>query len=142
MQKFVVVVECAIEHNGKFLLIKRPAGVHAGGLLAFPGGQVEYKDGNRDILLQAIKREVLEEVGLDLVDPIHFATSSYFIDSHNEHVLDVIFYCKIKNSSAYVKPSAREVPEYFWLTPYEAQAHKNTPSWLREYIAYVFKRMS
>jgi 8-oxo-dGTP pyrophosphatase MutT (NUDIX family) len=65
MQRFVVVVECAIKLDDRYLLIKRPAGVHAAGLLAFPGGKVEYQDGIRDInshniLLHAVKREVFE----------------------------------------------------------------------------------
>jgi len=141
MEQFLVVVECAIELQNKFLFIKRPKGVHAAGLLAFPGGKVEYGDGgeNRDILMQAIKREVLEEVGLDLIDPINFLTSSCFIDSHNTQVLDVIFHCRIRNSCAEVKPSLREVPEYYWLTASEAMNHKNTPIWLQHYISYLTK---
>jgi 8-oxo-dGTP pyrophosphatase MutT (NUDIX family) len=96
LQRFVVVVECAIKLDDKYLLIKRPAGVHAAGLLAFPGGKVEYQDGMRDInsqniLLHAVKPEVFEEVGLELIDPLHFITSSYFIDFHtNEHILHVL----------------------------------------------------
>lgn len=138
MEKFLVVVECAIEFQNRFLFIKRPKGVlHAEGLLAFPGGKVEYKDGdeNRDILIHAIKREVLEEVGLDLVDPVNFLTSSYFIDSHNTQVLDVIFHCKIMSDSIEVKPSFREVPEYYWLTISEALNQENTPTWLKRYIS-------
>jgi hypothetical protein len=37
---YLKVVECAIEHDSKFLVIKRPQGVHAGGMLAFPGGKL------------------------------------------------------------------------------------------------------
>lgn len=50
---FLAAVECALEHDGKYLFIQRPAGVHAAGLLAFPGGKVEYTDGdgNTNILL-------------------------------------------------------------------------------------------
>lgn len=134
---FIVVVECAIEHQGKILLIKRPQGVHAAGFLAFPGGKVEYSDGHRDILLHAVKREVFEEVGLELLDPIQFLTSSYFIDSYNKPVLDVIFYCKLESSSALVKPSLREVPEHFWLTRDEIEVHNDAPEWLKHYISYI-----
>ena len=139
MEKFLVIVECAIEFEGKFLFIKRPKSVHAEGLLAFPGGKVEHADGdeNRDILVQAIKREVLEEVNLDLVDPIHSLTSSYFIDSHHAHVLDVIFHCKIDNTSVEIKTSEREVPEYFWLTLGEVLNHENAPVWLKHYVSFL-----
>jgi 8-oxo-dGTP pyrophosphatase MutT (NUDIX family) len=136
MERFVVVVECAIELNNKFLMIKRPVGVHAAGFLAFPGGKVEYQDGGekRNILAEAVKREVFEEVGLELIDPIRFVISSYFIDSHQEHVLDVIFHCKIEKTLTEVKPAFREVPEYYWLTKDEIASHENTPPWLRHYI--------
>jgi len=134
-----VIVECAIEFEGKFLFIKRPKGVHAEGLLAFPGGKVEYADGseNRDILVHATKREVLEEVGLNLIDPLHFLTSSYFVDSDNTKVLDVIFHCKIKNSSVEIRPSLREVPEHYWLPISEVLNHENAPVWLKHYISYL-----
>ena len=38
--KFAVVVDCVIEKDGKFLLIRRPMGVHGEGLLALLGGKV------------------------------------------------------------------------------------------------------
>lgn len=69
--------------------------------------------------------------GLDLVDPIHFLTSSYFIDLHHAHVLDVI-HCKIENTS-----SEREVPEYFWLTLGEVLNHENIPVWLKHYVSFL-----
>lgn len=137
MERFLVVVECAIEHNNKFLIIKRPAGVHAAGFLAFPGGKVEYKDGSGNILVEAIKREVFEEVGLELIDPIRFVTSSYFRDSHQEHVLDVIFHCKLEKSKTEVNPALHEVPEHYWLTVDEILAHKDTPPWLEGYLSSV-----
>ena len=141
MQKFVVVVECAIKFNDKFLLIRRPNGVHAGGCLSFPGGKVEYKDGGEklDVLSEAVKREVLEEVGLKLIDPIHFVTSSYFI-ANQEHVVDVLFYCNIENSTCKVTPSLREVPEYYWLTTNEAVIHANAPAWLKHYFSCIESR--
>jgi len=139
MQRFLAVVECALEHDGKYLIIRRPAGVHAAGLLAFPGGKVDYTDGdaNTNILLEAVKREVFEEVGLKLMDPIHYVTSRYFIDSRQEHVLDTIFYCKLEQTVLDVNPSPKEVSEYHWLTPQELFDHPNAPVWLKKDIADI-----
>jgi len=144
--QYLVVVECAIEYNGKFLIIRRPEGVHAGGLLAFPGGNVDYHDGQNqedlianDILARAAKREVLEEVGLDLIDPIKFVRSSYFNDKYGKHVIDAIYYCKIEKTPLTIKASAREVPEYFWMTPQEIEAHEKSPPWLKHYIMDIKK---
>lgn len=144
MSHFLSIVECAIEHEGRYLIIKRPDGVHAGGLLAFPGGKVDYEDGddNQDVLLRAALREVKEEVGLDLIDPVHYAASSYFNDSHGEHVLDIIFYCRLDQTTIDVIPSEKEVPEYFWLTADEINAHPLAPEWLKRYLSIIEKKFN
>lgn len=48
-------VECAVVCDGRALIIERPKGKHAAGLLAFPGGKVEASDaqGSADILTPA-----------------------------------------------------------------------------------------
>jgi len=137
--KFVVVVECAIEHENKFLIIKRPEGSYAGGLLAFPGGKVEEQDSatGRNILLQAVTREVFEEVGLKLEDPPQYVTSSYFIDQKGNAIIDNIFHCKLTKTKININASEREVPEYYWLTYEEIQAAKNSPEWLKSYMKEI-----
>jgi len=141
MQKFLVVTECAIENDGKFLIITRSPGGHAGGLLAFPGGKVEYSDAamGDDILIEAAKREVAEELGIDLLDPLHFITSSYFIDPGNAqvHILDVLFYCKVNHTQLNIKASKREVAAYHWLSREEIDAAPNSPVWLQGYIKKI-----
>lgn len=140
MSNFLVVVECILEYQNKILVITRPMGVHAEGLLAFPGGKVEYIDGSndKDILIEAIKREVFEEVGLNIVDKIQFVTSSYFIDAHQNQALDVIFYCKLEKTFVEVNASKREVPEYQWLTYSEIDKHPQAPPWLKRYLSYIY----
>lgn len=138
--KYMVVVECAIEHNGKFLIIKRPMGTHAEGLLSFPGGKFENADGlnSPDALVQAAKREVFEEVGLEILDPLHYVTSSFFTDSKTgENIVDTIFHCKLDKSKVELKISEREVVEYYWLTLDEVQSKENCPEWLVTYLMEV-----
>ena len=128
----IVSVECALQFQNKFLMITRPAGKHAAGMLAFPGGGVEVTDvANGDILLQAAKREVFEEVGLTIIDPVYYATSSYFLLSHNNHpVINVVFYANLVKTTLQLKISTREVPQYAWLTQNEILAAPNCPPWL------------
>jgi 8-oxo-dGTP pyrophosphatase MutT (NUDIX family) len=139
MDLFIANVECAIEHDGKYLIIRRPAGVHAAGLLAFPGGKVEYNDGreNAPILFEAAKREVFEEIGLKLLDPLQYVSSRYFVAPPDKHVLDTILYCKLEKTIVEVIPSPREVPEYFWLTSEEIRQHQDAPPWLKQDIADI-----
>ena len=140
-KKYLVVVECAIEYEGRFLIIKRPAGGHAGGLLAFPGGKVDVEDEKNsfDTLTHAVKREVLEEVGLNLVDKIEYVTSSFFVDNQGTPIIDVIFHCELKETNIAVVASAREVPEFYWMTPEEINTAANCPEWLKKYLHQIKK---
>jgi len=139
MKLYLKVVEVAIEHDEKFLIIKRPEGKHAGGLLAFPGGKVEEIDEQNewDILRLAAKREILEEVGLDLKDDLRYIISNYFVGSIGAHVIDTIFHCKIEKTDLAINASAREVPEYYWLTEEEINQAHNAPEWLKKYVQYI-----
>lgn len=141
MKLYLNIVEVAIEHDEKFLIIKRPEGKHAGGLLAFPGGKVEEIDEQNewDILRFAAKREILEEVGLDLKDDLKYITNNYFVGSSNvvAHVIDTIFHCKIEKTDLKVNASAREVPEYYWLTEEEINQAHNAPEWLKKSVQYI-----
>ncbi len=137
--KFVVGAECAIEHDGKFLIIKRPPGKHAEGMLAFPGGGVEIEDGiDFDVLANAARREVFEEVGLTIVDPLKYIASDYFIDSKtNAPSIFVLFHCKIINTNLELNISTREVAEYYWLSKSEITARDNCPEWLAKYLTFL-----
>lgn len=140
MKNYLAVVEVAIEYQGKFLVIKRPAGSEAGGLLSFPGGKVDLIDeqDNYDILRAAAKREVLEEVGLTLLDPLSYVTSSFFVGKElKEHVIDTIFHCNLEKTIPNVVPSPREVPEYYWMTIDEINQAPNATDWFKKYVAMI-----
>ncbi|BFM10852.1 Nudix family hydrolase [Simiduia litorea] len=64
MSKRVHVVAAVIRgHHKQVLIAKRPTHVHMGGLWEFPGGKVEQFEAPLD----ALKRELKEEVGLTVV---------------------------------------------------------------------------
>ena len=139
MKRYLKVVECAIEHNAKFLIIKRPEGGHAGGLLSFPGGKVDSVDEQDqwNILRAAAKREILEEVGLKLADDLKYILSNYFIDDDGIEIIDTLFHCEVVQTNLEVKASKREVAAYYWLTAEEIQHADNSPSWLKERVRYI-----
>lgn len=59
------VITFLLEHNGQFLLIRRPLEEeNYGGLWAFPGGKAEIGE----TPVETIWREVLEETGLSISD--------------------------------------------------------------------------
>lgn len=135
---YLVIVECAVEWNGKFLIITRPEGKHAGGLLSFAGGKVEEQDevNDFDMLRAAVRREMFEELGLELIGNINYVTSEYFVDDFGICVINNLFHYKY-NQMPKVKPCPREVPKYAWMTREEIHAATNSPKWLKKLINLV-----
>jgi 8-oxo-dGTP diphosphatase len=54
----IVVTAAVVEINGRFLVTRRPPGVHLEGLWEFPGGKCDADEGLKDCLA----RELLEEL--------------------------------------------------------------------------------
>lgn len=62
-QPLLVAAAAIINEKGQVLIARRPAGVEQGGLWEFPGGKLApYETG-----LQALKREIHEELGIEVV---------------------------------------------------------------------------
>ena len=59
------VVRAVVARGDRILLLRRPAGGARGGLWELPGGKVEAGDAD---LLQALRREVREETGLEVAE--------------------------------------------------------------------------
>lgn len=58
----VVVVAAVIEDAHRFLVTRRPPGVHLAGLWEFPGGKIDPHESHAS----ALKREIREELGVDI----------------------------------------------------------------------------
>lgn len=138
MKQYLVIVECAIEFDGKFLIILRPEGKHAGGLLSFAGGKVDEQDevNTFDVLRAAVKREILEELGLTLTGQLKYVTSEYFVDSSGICLINNLFHYKF-DTMPKVIPCEREVPWFGWMTKDEINNASNSPVWLKHLITLV-----
>jgi ADP-ribose pyrophosphatase YjhB (NUDIX family) len=131
---FVVNVEGAVFYKEKWLLIKRSTKeVHAGGTLSLVGGKVDIEGDTLDILERTVKREIFEEVGIEIKEKVHFLYSSSFGSDDGLHVINVVFLCEYGKGTAYSK-SPDEVEEVYWLTWNEIMDHPNTPPWTKESI--------
>ena len=137
--RFINFVECAIEHKGKFLVIERSASVPGAGQLTFPCGKVDEEDGvSYNILPAALKREVKEEVGLTLRDPLVYITSHFV--GKQVPVLGVTFHCCVKKTDlTQLKIAEREISNYFWLTKKEILKHPRSSVLLKKGIEALSK---
>jgi len=88
-------------------------------------------------MLNAVKREIFEEVGINLLDPIRYVTSNHFKSGNGSECLILVFHCILDQINPTVNPSTREVSEYYWLTSEEINQAPNSPTWLKEYLSCV-----
>jgi 8-oxo-dGTP pyrophosphatase MutT (NUDIX family) len=136
---FIVNVEGAILYEDKWLLIKRSAKEeHAGGTLSLVGGKVDFEGASLDILERTVKREIFEEVGIEITDNLHFLYSSSFVLDDGRNVINVVFLCEYSKGTENSK-SADEVEEVCWMSYDEIMNHPNTPPWTKESIIMAEK---
>jgi mutator protein MutT len=71
----IVVTAAVIEHDGRFLVTRRQAGVHLAGHWEFPGGKCDAGES----LAMCVSRELREELGVevDVGDEILTTTHDY-----------------------------------------------------------------
>jgi 8-oxo-dGTP diphosphatase len=67
------VVAALIEHDGKILVTRRKEGQSHAGFWEFPGGKIE----GGETAEQALRREILEELGLEIDVGTLFATNQF-----------------------------------------------------------------
>lgn len=76
---FIVNVEGAICVETTWLLIRRNRQEsHAGETLSLVGGKVDKEGHSLDILERTVRRELAEEVSVNVLDPVTFVYSSSF----------------------------------------------------------------
>ncbi|MEV4110197.1 NUDIX domain-containing protein [Nonomuraea sp. NPDC049695] len=128
---FVVNVEVFLERDGRWLLIRRGhQEAHAPGTLAGIGGKAEADGVESGILEQTARREVAEEVGVDLTGTdLTYVDSAFFVTDDGDPVINVVFRGELPPRARPVAAAPEEVAELVWLTLEEAEAHPDCPPW-------------
>jgi 8-oxo-dGTP diphosphatase len=130
---YIVNVEGAIYKNKQWLLIKRSEKEeHAGGTLSLVGGKVDKEGNTTDILERTLKREIFEEVGLEVTN-LRYVNSSSFVTDKGVHVVDIVFLCEHQSGVAYAK-SPEEVADIVWLQTSQILEDPTLPPYLKENI--------
>lgn len=131
---FIVNVEGAIFKGDKWLLIERSKKeTHAGGMISLVGGKVDLEGDSIDILERTVKREIFEEVGIEIKDTVHYVQSTSFVTDKGVNVVDIVFLCEYARGEAYPN-SPDEVEQVLWLTYQELMNHPHAPIWPKESI--------
>lgn len=127
-----VVITAIIVKDKKFLITRRsPNKKRFPGMWTVPGGKLETKDYLAlpkstefywyNVLEQVLKREVAEEVGLEISD-IEYITSLATV--HQDGNPSLVISCIAKYVSGEVKLQKEETDEYKWVSIDEAKNYK------------------
>lgn len=84
-----------------------------GGMISLIGGKVEQEGNTSDILEKTVRREVWEEVGVELGESLHYVHSTSFSADDGVPVIDIVFLCSYAGGQPTAK-SPDEVEEVFW----------------------------
>lgn len=139
---FVVNVEAAIFKDDMWLVIRRSLKEsHAAGMVSLVGGKVEHEGNQSDILERTLRREIAEEVGIEVSDVIHYVHSTSFVADDGDNVINVVFLCEYLNGEAVCK-SPDEVDAVLWLPMDQVLGDETTPLWTKESLnlAYAMRQ--
>ena len=136
----IVNVEAAIVDGDRYLIIVRGAAeAHAPGALSLVGGKVDVDAGMADVLERTLRREIAEEVGVQIQDAIEYVESKSFVADDGGPVVDIVFLCRYAGGAPEIRDPG-EVAAIHWMTAAEILAHPQAPPWLRESVARAERR--
>jgi len=126
---FVVNVEIAILHAGRYLMIVRAEAEDFGaGWLTFPGGKLDWNGPQDDAIRQTAHREAREEVGLAL-DPDIEIVEMHTFDA-GRPCLDIVVLARPREVDPQpVAGSPEEVAAMHWMTRDEIVDDPRTQPW-------------
>jgi mutator protein MutT len=118
MNSPVEVGVALIRENGRFLVAKRLAGGHLGGLWEFPGGKREAGESFEACLMRELREELAVEIEVE--EPFRIVRHAY-----PEKTVELHFYlCRIVNG----EPCAVGCENFQWVTPRELPALEFPPA--------------
>ena len=124
----IVAVFAFVEKDGKILLAKRSSDdPQTPGVWSVPGGKVDMEEG-QGIIEETLKREVKEEVGIEIGDNVIFFGSDGFFRISGHHVVGLLFLCKWKSGIA--KP-LEDQEGVRWFTKEELKNFDELPDYFK-----------
>lgn len=117
-QENITVAAAVIRVDGKYLITKRKEGTHLAGYWEFPGGKVERGETTKE----ALTREILEEVGLEI--QVNRLLRESFPEYPEIIVHMNFFACDILSGEA----TAIECAEIAWIKPDEFKLYEFPPA--------------
>lgn len=126
-----VAITCIVVKDGKYLITRRsPTKKRFPGKWTVPGGKLETKDYMHlkkdtefywyNVLEQVLKREIKEEVGLDIKN-IEYVTSLATV--HDDGAPSLVISCVADWDGGEVRVQPDETDQYAWITLEESKSY-------------------
>jgi|SRR3989344_637503 len=126
MEKFIVVLTAIVLHpdNTRILIVKRKEDeeIH-GGKWMLPGGKLEEDES----LFDALKREILEETGIEIENEKEYINDYIFQRPTGELTLGMTFLIRAINDD--VKLNMKEYDDFAWIATEELDEY--------DYLEYI-----
>jgi ADP-ribose pyrophosphatase YjhB (NUDIX family) len=127
----ILLVLGVVEKDGTYLLARRASGdPQAGGKWSFPGGKLDLEIGDKVIEL-TLRKEMKEEVGIEIRDDIEFVSDDAFVRVSGHHVVSFFFLCRYQSGEAQPLEGQEEVR---WLSIEEMVALPDLPEYTKKRV--------
>ncbi len=133
-----ILVNAVVFKRDKVLVSQRSfEEQHEPGKWTVPGGKVEWQkeDVVFNIIEDTLKKEVMEETGVEIEEKVEFISNNTFVRSNGQHVVAMIFKCKYKSGEA--RP-LEDTIDCKWATKEEINTMEFPPN-VKEYILKAFE---
>jgi 8-oxo-dGTP pyrophosphatase MutT (NUDIX family) len=129
---YAVTVCVLIQRGDTWLLVVRaPTVGYAPNKIGMIGGHVEVINPMADILETTARREVAEEVGLDLsAERLTYLESEFFVTDGGERQITVTFSASAPRGAEPFVNAPDELTEVGWWTLSDLEGDVRCPSWL------------
>lgn len=135
-QTHILLINALVIKDGKILVGQRSyEESHQPGRWSIPGGKVDRTNGDvENIVEETLRREVLEETGVEIEEEVKLMANNTFIRSTGHHVVVLVFLCTWKSGVA--KP-LEDTIDVKWITREEVGQYDFSDGVLR-YINLAF----
>jgi 8-oxo-dGTP pyrophosphatase MutT (NUDIX family) len=131
------VTVCVLIRRGDtwLLAVRAPTVTYAPNKIGMIGGHVEVTEPESAVLEAAARREVAEEVGLDLSQqPLTYLESEFFITPAGERQITVTFTAAAPPDDEPSVNAPEELVEIGWWTLSDLEADPRSPAWLPDLL--------
>ncbi|MCA9379784.1 NUDIX hydrolase [Candidatus Dojkabacteria bacterium] len=133
----IVAVKAWVKKGDRYLLARRSMEeLHMPGAWSLPGGKVENDEDTIDILQKTLKREIFEEVGLEITNEIELLFNNTFKRSDGSSVVGLTFFTHWKSGEA---EPLEETSEVEWFTIEELLGMDDIEYFLKREISVLDK---